>query len=122
MVNSNQALPAANGVKNLQPEAQFQTIWTAALSQFSASTKKNLDDSYMLQYVDIKSLEREVDRQQCGFSAYRSKRERLFGLMAMALKPVELLGDIAAGGASLVSTSAVRHRSKLSWLYRCSCG
>ena len=40
-------------------------------------------------------------RQQARFSEYRGKRQKLFRVLGNVLKPIELLGNLAAGGASV---------------------
>jgi fungal STAND N-terminal Goodbye domain len=98
-----QSVPGVVDVSTSKPDPQLQEIWEQVLRHFHATTERRLDDQSMPKPDTILSLQKEIDKQQQEFSKYREKKKRLFELMSMALKPVELLGNLAAGATSLVS-------------------
>lgn len=46
------------------------------------------------------SLFLRIDKQQGIFEEFRAKRRTLFKVLGNALKPIEMIGKFAAGGAS----------------------
>lgn len=62
---------------------------------------KKLDDGSIPKPTSADNLLAEIDRQQSKFTDFREKRHTLFTVLGGALKPVELVGNLAAGGASM---------------------
>ncbi|KJZ73399.1 hypothetical protein HIM_07193 [Hirsutella minnesotensis 3608] len=62
---------------------------TDALDKFMTPPMKTIDD-----------LREQLSLQNDGFSAFRAKRQAVFDVVSAALRPVQLVGDIAAGAAS----------------------
>ncbi|TQV98407.1 NACHT and TPR domain-containing protein [Cordyceps javanica] len=80
-------------------EAQFAAIATDAAKRYSESSKIQLDDYFSPKIKTIDELIKQVELQNAEFAAFRAKRHAIFGAMAAALKPVEVIGEIVAGAA-----------------------
>ena len=102
----------ARNLTAAESDVQFKAVWDAALRQFYETTHRKLDDAYLPRPISMESLKAEIDKQQQGFSAFRLKRKDVFESLTYALKPVELLGNLAAGAASNVSEM---NRGQVHW-------
>jgi len=87
----------AEPLTQAEPDSQFTQIWDNAVQKFFLATNKRLDDSVVSRATSLESLKLLLDNQQQRFSAYRTKRQKLFDAMAKVLRPIELLSNIAAG-------------------------
>ncbi|KAI9803455.1 MAG: hypothetical protein M1826_004966 [Phylliscum demangeonii] len=82
-------------------DSEISLMWEEAVSQYNETTGANLLDAGFPKpqsAVDLLSL---VDERQSKFSKFRSKRGKILAVLKVALKPVQLLGKLAADGASL---------------------
>jgi hypothetical protein len=80
-------------------EDQFAAIWKHAVENYEGSTKKKLTSIPKVSSVD--ELVKSLDDNAKDFKTYREKNHAFFHVFSGALRPVELLGDLAAGGASM---------------------
>ncbi len=79
-------------------DAQFASLWLAALDQYAETNeKRRLDDLNIPKLHTVDNLMTEIDNRHTQFSEFRSSRQRLFDALGMALKPIELISNIAAG-------------------------
>ena len=84
-------------------DAEFQTMWNEALSEYQRTTGINLLDRKIPKPASPENLLDVVDQEHGKFSDFRDKRAMLFKVMSLSLKPVEMFGNLAAGGATMVS-------------------
>jgi len=84
-------------------ESQFGNLWKDALDQYAATSGKRLEDVDIPKPSTVQNLLTEIDTRHKHFSDFRKSRERLFHALDMALKPIELISNMAAGVASQVS-------------------
>lgn len=94
--------PPAKTMSTEESEAQFAGIWDEALKQYAQVTNKRLEDANMPKPTSAANLLQEIESQQAKFSDFRGKRHMLFTVLGGAMKPIELVGNLAAGGASMV--------------------
>ncbi|KAI9653323.1 MAG: hypothetical protein M1821_007647 [Bathelium mastoideum] len=85
---------------------QFASIWQAAAEgaakRFEAICGKNLEALDLASLQRVQDLESLVDSKSAEFDEFRKKRGSLFKvIMENVMMPVELLGNLAAGGASV---------------------
>lgn len=83
-------------------ETQFAAILADAAKSYSDTTGDRLDDFMTPTMRSVDDLMHHLDLQNDRFSEFRAKRHTIFGAIAIALKPVELVGDIVSGAASEV--------------------
>jgi hypothetical protein len=81
---------------------QIPDIYKAAIIRYEEVTKKKLDDPSIARLTTVDELTKAIDAKNQDFSAYRQKRHGVFRALSLAMRPVELIGDLAAGGASNV--------------------
>lgn len=81
----------------------FETLWNAAVQEFCAITGKNLiTDSSLPKPKTVEELVQTVAKQHGKFSAYTERGAKIRGVLMLSLAPVKALGNLAAGGASMV--------------------
>lgn len=83
-------------------DAQFVTVVAEAAKLYSESAGASVEDFMNPPMRTLDDLKKQVDRQNDGFTAFRAKRESLFGALSAMLKPIEVVGEIAVGPASEV--------------------
>ncbi|PFH62147.1 hypothetical protein XA68_14816 [Ophiocordyceps unilateralis] len=81
-------------------EGQFAAILADAARSYKEKSGGSLDDFMTPPMASVDDLQRQLNIHNDGFAAFRAKRQAVFGAVASALRPVELVGDIAAGAAS----------------------
>lgn len=81
-------------------EAQFSQILKDASSLYSEASGEKLNDYLNPPLKSIDALMRQLDKQNEQFTKFREKRKTLFGALAAALTPVEVIGGIVAGAAA----------------------
>ena len=84
-----------------QSEAQWASIWDSALKEYAKVVGKSLDSTDMPKPSSAEDLLTEIDRQHTKLFDFREKRHILFTVLGGALKPVELVGNLASGAASM---------------------
>ncbi|PKX90549.1 NACHT and TPR domain protein [Aspergillus novofumigatus IBT 16806] len=80
---------------------QIPAIYARAIEKYKEITKEDLDVAFLCKLQNVDDLAKEIDERNKSFSEYRHKRGVIFDAMQAALIPVQLFGDIAAGGASM---------------------
>lgn len=79
-------------------DAQFAAIAADAAKKYSeGSSKVQLDDFLSPKIRTIDELITHVELQNAQFAAFRAKRHAVFGAMAAAMRPVEVIGGVVAG-------------------------
>jgi hypothetical protein len=81
--------------------SQVPAIYKEAIRRYEELTKKNLDDPALLKMTSVDDLMKEVDQQNNKFSGFRETRHLFFDALEGAMKPIELVGNLAAGAASM---------------------
>ena len=79
---------------------QFESIWESALANFQDITGKKLDEPNLAKLSSVDDLIRSMDAEDDAFRKYRQTNHIFFQVLSETLKPVELIGNLAAGGAS----------------------
>ncbi|RCI11035.1 hypothetical protein L249_5184 [Ophiocordyceps polyrhachis-furcata BCC 54312] len=87
-------------VEPLHVEGQFAAILADAASSYKEKSGRPLDKFMTPPMNSVDDLKRELNLQNDGFLAFRAKRQAIFSAVSVALRPVELVGDIVAGAAS----------------------
>lgn len=83
-------------------ENQIPAIYARAIDKYKQITKEDFDVTFLCKLQTVDDLAKEIDERSKSFSEYRRKRGTIFDAMQAALVPVELFGNLAAGGASTV--------------------
>jgi tetratricopeptide (TPR) repeat protein len=81
--------------------AQFLAIWSRAKKQYAEVTGDDMDDPAFPHPSSIRELETILDTQNNNFADFRKKRGMVFDCLNGMCKPIQLLGGIAAGGATM---------------------
>lgn len=79
---------------------RFAAVWATALAQYTEVTGKKLDDSALSDIKTVAALEASLKLRNDKFLEFRQSYKRVFHSLAIALKPIELVGNLAAGGAA----------------------
>ncbi|KAM0262176.1 hypothetical protein ACHAQJ_001921 [Trichoderma viride] len=82
--------------------AQFAAILAEAAKIYKDSSDKGptLDEFLTPPMKSISDLKLQLTTQNDQFNNFREKRQRIFDVIGVALRPIELVGDIVAEGAS----------------------
>ena len=83
-------------------EDQFSAVWFTAKQRYKESTGKDLDSSSFPHPSTTEDLLTSLDAQNNDFKHFREKRGLVFNILQGVCKPIELVGNLAAGGASMV--------------------
>ncbi|KAI9812372.1 MAG: hypothetical protein M1826_002839 [Phylliscum demangeonii] len=81
---------------------QISLIWDDAVRQYDETTGINPHDACFPKPQSAEDLLNLLDQKQSKFSEFRSKKAKLFKVLSGTLKPIQLLGNVASGGASTV--------------------
>lgn len=81
--------------------SQVPLIWQQAITRYEEITKKKLDDPALKDVTTVDGLLRAIDNENNVFSDFREKRHGIFTALTIAMRPVEVVGDLAAGGVSM---------------------
>lgn len=85
-------------------EAQFTAILADAATQYAekAGSKQVaiLDDFTSISLKSVEQLKAQIDAQNNQFSNFRAKRQSLFKALTLAMVPIEVVGEAAAGAAA----------------------
>ncbi|PWY88578.1 hypothetical protein BO94DRAFT_464940 [Aspergillus sclerotioniger CBS 115572] len=84
------------------PKSQIPAIYDRAINKYREITDDSLDMEFLAKLQNVDDLMSEIDARNAKFSEFREKRGVLFDVLKTALIPVELFGNLAAGGASMV--------------------
>ncbi|KAM6536314.1 hypothetical protein FALCPG4_002323 [Fusarium falciforme] len=92
---------AADNKQDDAVRTQFTQILDDASKLYSDSSKKEDLANFLNPPIkSIKELISQVETQNEKFSSFRKKRQSLFSALSATLSPVEVVGEIVAGGAS----------------------
>jgi hypothetical protein len=80
---------------------QIPEIYRAAIKRYEETTDKKLDDPSITTLTTVESLKDAIDARNKEFASFRVKRHGLFSVLSTAMRPIELFGDVAAGGATM---------------------
>ncbi|KAI9819665.1 MAG: hypothetical protein M1826_001126 [Phylliscum demangeonii] len=81
-------------------DSEISLMWEEAVSQYNETTGENLLDADFPKPESADDLLSLVDDRESKFAKFRSKRGKTFAALKGVLKPVQLLGKLAADGAS----------------------
>ncbi len=79
---------------------QVPLIWSRAVKRYEEITHKPLTDPSIANLTTVQSLTTLLESENNAFIDFRAKRHAIFGAMATAMRPVELLMDFASESAS----------------------
>lgn len=80
---------------------QIPNIYKAAIERYEEITRKKLDDPSLLKLTSVEGLIQTIESDNAKFESFRAKRHGIFAALASAMRPIELLGDLAAGAAEM---------------------
>ncbi|KAH8695196.1 NACHT and TPR domain protein [Talaromyces proteolyticus] len=84
------------------PKDQIPAIYEQAIKTYQEITDETLDVEFLAKVRNVNDLTNEIDKRNASFREFREKRGVIFNALQAALVPVELFGNLAAGGASMV--------------------
>ena len=79
-------------------------MWREASKRYAKKSGKRLEDLAKPKSVD--ELMDQVEKQNKQYEDFRDNKSTLFKVLATAMKPIELVGNLAAGAASAVFPAA----------------
>ncbi|KAH8425286.1 uncharacterized protein LDX57_003044 [Aspergillus melleus] len=85
----------------MEKTTQFQAIWDQAKERYRALTDIDLDDPSAPHPASTADLVTILDTHNREFKHFREKRSLVFDSLQSACKPIELVGNLAAGAASM---------------------
>lgn len=91
-------------------DAQFHKLWDEALQAYMRDTNKNLLNEDFIKLTSVDQLCAVVERNNEKFEKFRKRGGKIFTCLKYALKPIELFGNLAAGGASMVADPSAYSR------------
>lgn len=81
--------------------SQFLAIWSTAKKRYFEVTGKDMDGDTFPHPSSIRDLQASLDKQNDKFEDFRKRRAAVFDVLEGACKPIELVSNIAAGGAAM---------------------
>lgn len=81
-------------------ERRFADILADASKLYRDKSSESLDDFMTPPIKSVEDLKKQLTIQNECFSAFRAKRQSICDAVTVALRPVELVGGIAAGATS----------------------
>ncbi|KAE8376136.1 hypothetical protein BDV26DRAFT_294367 [Aspergillus bertholletiae] len=81
---------------------QIPAIYERAIQKYQEITDEPLDVQFLVKIQNVDDLTKEIDARNNSFREFREKRGAIFDALNAAMVPVELFGNLAAGGASMV--------------------
>jgi hypothetical protein len=84
------------------PTDQFPAIYEKAIRKYREITEETLEVEFLTKIRNVKDLTKEIDERNRAFREFREKRGAIFDVLESALIPVQLFGNLAAGGASMI--------------------
>ncbi|KAK6437297.1 hypothetical protein LTR95_006512 [Oleoguttula sp. CCFEE 5521] len=79
--------------------SEFDKIWQEASRRYAEISGKRLEELPRFRTAD--ELIRNVDNQNKDYKHFREKSHGLLAVLSAAVKPIELVGNLAAGAASM---------------------
>ncbi|KAH9906837.1 hypothetical protein F4778DRAFT_723667 [Xylariomycetidae sp. FL2044] len=85
----------------------LQQMWQDAVAEYSAGlSDSDRQKRKTINVGNMAELEAELDKRNGQFDEFRSRRRKLFEVMKKTLQPLQLAGNIVAGGVSTVFAPA----------------
>ncbi|KAE8157722.1 hypothetical protein BDV40DRAFT_277652 [Aspergillus tamarii] len=84
------------------PKNQIPAIYERAIKKYQEITDEPFDVQFLAKIRNVEDLTKEIDARNNSFREFREKRGAMFDVLNAAMIPVQLFGDLAAGGASMV--------------------
>lgn len=84
------------------PMDQSSAICEKAIRKYHEITGETLGVDFLTKIRSVSDLTKEIDERNSAFREFREKRGAIFDVLEAALIPVQLFGNLAAGGASMV--------------------
>lgn len=81
-------------------QSDMEEMWREASKRYAKKSGKRLEDLPKPRSTD--ELMQQVEHQNNKYEDFRANKGTLFKILAAAMKPVELVGNLAAGAASAV--------------------
>lgn len=81
---------------------QSSAICEKAIRKYHEITGETLGVDFLTKIRSVSDLTKEIDERNSAFREFREKRGAIFDVLEAALIPVQLFGNLAAGGASMV--------------------
>lgn len=81
---------------------QVASLWSEAIKQYETITKKKLEDPALQRLTTVNALLETVELENNNFSEFRDKGQRIRNVVKYAMTPIELVGNVASGGATEV--------------------
>ena len=78
-------------------------LWQRALDQYAATSGERLEAPDIPKPNTVQGLMTEIDARHTQFSDFRKSRQKLFKALAVALTPIEFIGNMAGGVSNQVS-------------------
>jgi hypothetical protein len=88
--------------KMVTPTDQSSAIFEKAIRKYHEITGETLGVDFFTNIRSVSDLTKEIDERNSAFREFREKRGPIFDVLKAALIPVQLFGNLAAGGASMV--------------------
>lgn len=83
------------------PMDQSSAICEKAIRKYHEITGETLGADFLTKIRSVSDLTKEVDERNSAFREFREKRGAIFDVLEAALIPVQLFGNLAAGGTSM---------------------
>ncbi|KAE8385186.1 NACHT and TPR domain protein [Aspergillus alliaceus] len=80
----------------------FSAIYENAIRKYHEITGETLEVDLLTGIRSVSDLTKEIDERNRAFREFREKRGAIFDVLEATLIPVQLFGNLAAGGASMV--------------------
>lgn len=80
---------------------QVPEIYKEAIKKYEEITKKKLDDPALLKLTCVDDLINEIEQRDDKFSEFREKNHSFFTVLEGVMRPIEHIGPVAAGAASM---------------------
>ncbi|KAF3481931.1 NACHT and TPR domain-containing protein [Arthroderma uncinatum] len=80
---------------------QIPAVYSEAIKKYEEITKKPLLDPTLLEITSTDALLDKIEKENGKFDDFRATRNGLFNALECALKPIELVGHLASGAASI---------------------
>ncbi|KAJ6009081.1 hypothetical protein N7522_004097 [Penicillium canescens] len=84
------------------PTDQSSAIYEKAIRKYHEITGETFEGDLLTKLRSVSDLTKEIDERNNAFREFRENRSALFDVLEAALIPVQLFGNLAAGGASMV--------------------
>lgn len=81
---------------------QIPAIYERAIKKYQEITDEPFDVQFLANIQNVEDLTKEIDARNNSFHEFREKRGAIFEVLNAAMIPVQLFGNLAAGGASMV--------------------